>query len=131
MAMRLIALTGISKESLNELSRRHIRTFEFHSANNVLAFSELDAGDTVFLIDVPPADLAPGICGSIATVKAFDTRMQHSYYGSGGYSEEMETMSARAQLAFKSIGKIKNVEKVDLYEPVYVDVIDVKFCEAR
>jgi hypothetical protein len=129
--MRLIALTGLNKDSLNELSRRHVRTFEFHSANNVLAFSDLDVGDTIFLIDVPPSDLAPGLCGCIATIKAYDTRMQHVYYGSGGQSEEMETMSARAQLSFKSIGKVKGIEEIDLYEPVYVDVIDVKFCEAR
>jgi len=129
--MRLIALTGLSKEALNELSRRHVRTFEFHSANNVLSFSELGVGDTVFLVEVPPSDLTPGICGCIATIKAFDTRMQHVYYGTGSYSEEMETMSARAQLAFKSVGKVKSVEPVDLYEPVYVDVIDIKFCEAR
>jgi len=131
MTMRLIALTGLSKEALNELSRRHVRTFEFHSANNVLAFSELGVGDAVFLAEFPPSDLAPGLCGCIATIKAFDTRMQHAYYGTGGYSEEMETMSARAQLSFKSIGKIKSVEDVDLYEPIYVDVIDIKFCEAR
>jgi hypothetical protein len=129
--MRLIALTGLSKESLNELSRRHVRTFEFRSANNVLVFSELGVGDTVFLAEFPPSDLAPGLCGCIASIKAFDTRMQHVFYGFGCYSEEMETMSARAQLAFKSIGKIKSVEPVDLYEPIYVDVIDVKFCEAR
>jgi hypothetical protein len=129
--MRLLALTGLSKESLNELSRHHLRTFEFHSANNVLAFSELDVGDTVFLAEVPPSDLMPGTCGCVATIKAFDTRMQHIYYGAGGRNEEMEAMSARAQLDFISIGKVKSVEKVDLYEPVYVDVVDVRFCEAR
>lgn len=131
MAMRLVALTGLSKESLVELSRRHVRTFEFHSANNVLAFSELGVGDMVFLAEFPPSDLTPGLCGCIATIKAFDTRMQHVYYGSGGYSEEMEIMSARAQLNFNSIGRIKSVERVELYEPIYVDVIDIKYCEAR
>jgi len=131
MAMRLVALTGLSKESLIELSRRRVRTFEFHSANNVLAFSELGVGDMVFLAEFPPSDLTPGLCGCIATIKAFDTRMQHVYYGSGGYSEEMEIMSARAQLNFNSIGRIKSVERVELYEPIYVDVIDIKYCEAR
>jgi uncharacterized protein len=129
--MRLLALTGLSKESLTELSKRHVRTFEFHSANNVLAFSELDVGDTVFLAEVPPSDLEPGICGCIATIKAFDTRMQHVYYGTAGRSEEMETMSARAQMSFSTIGKVRSVETVDLFEPVYVDVIDIKYCEAR
>ncbi len=129
--MRLLTLTGLSKESLNELSRRHVRTFEFHSANNVLAFSELNVGDTVFLVEVPPSDLTPGICGCIATIRGFDTRMQHIFYSTGTRGEEMETMSARAQLDFKAIGKVKGVDKGGLYEPVYVDVIDVKFCEAR
>ncbi len=129
--MRLLALTGLSKESLSELSTRHVRTFEFHSANNVLTFSQLNVGDTVFLCEVPPSDLAPGICGAIATIKGFDTRMQHVYYSSSSYHEEMETMSARAQMGYVSIGKIRKVEMAGLYEPVHVEVIDVKLCEAR
>ena len=129
--MRLLALTGLSKESLNELGRRHVRTFEFHSANNVMAFSGLDVGDMVFLADVPPGDLAPGICGSIATVKSLDTRMQHVYLSSPAYHEEIETMSARAQMGFVSSGKVKNVENAGLYEPIYVEVMEVRFCEAR
>ena len=129
--MRLLALTGLSKESLGELSKRHVRTFEFHSTNNVLAFSKLNPGDTVFLAEVPPSDLTPGLCGSIATIKGFDTRMQHIYYSSYSSHEERDTMSARAQMTYVSVGKVKSVEKAGLYDPVYVDVIDVKYCEAR
>lgn len=129
--MRLIALTGLSKESLGELANRKIRTFEFHSANNVVAFSELGPGDNVFLTDVPPSDMGPGLCGYIATIKGFDTRMQHVFYSGGGRGEEIETMSARVQLSLYSIGKIRNVDPVELYKPVYVDVIEVKYCEAK
>jgi len=129
--MRLLALTGISRESLKELTTRHIRTFEFHSANNVLSFSGISPGDMIFLSEVPPSDLAQGICGCIVIVRGYDTRMQHVYYGSGNYNEEAETMSARAQLAYHAQGKIKSVEIKDIYKPVYVDVIEVKFCEAK
>lgn len=129
--MRLIALTGLSRESLAELGKRHVRTFEFHSTNNVLAFSRLSAGDAVFLCEVPPSDLAPGICGCIALVRSFDTRMQHVSYGAGSYREEMETMSARAQMAYVSIGKVKGVDDGGMYEPLFVEVIDIKYCEAR
>ena len=129
--MKLLALTGLSKESLGELSKRHVRTFEFHSANNVLAFSKLNAGDIVFLSEVPPEDLTPGLCGSIATVKGFDTRMQHVSYSAAGAHEEIDSMSARAQLGYVSIGKVKSIENAGIYDPVYVEVIDVKFCEAR
>jgi len=124
-------LTGISRESLKELTSRHVRTFEFHSANNVLSFSGIGPGDMVFLSEVPPSDMAPGICGYVAIVKSYDTRMQHVFIGSGNYGEEAETMSARAQLAYHAPGKVKSVEAADLYKPVYVDVVEIKFCEAK
>jgi uncharacterized protein len=129
--MRLVALTGLSKESLSELSKRHLRTFEFHSANNVFSFSQLNVGDMVFLAEAPPSDLSPGLCGCIATIKALETRMQRVYYGTSTVREEIESMSARAQLSFHAIGKIRSIEKFKLYETIFVDVMDVKFCEAR
>jgi hypothetical protein len=129
--MRLVALTGLSRESLGELSKRHVRTFEFHSANNVFSFSQLNVGDKVFLAEAPPSDLSPGLSGYIATIKSVETRMQRVYYGSAIVIEEIESMSARAQLSYSCMGKIRSVEKVKLYEPIFVDVMDVKFCEAR
>lgn len=124
-------MTGLSKESLNELVNRRLRTFEFRSVNNVLAFSELDVGDMVFLTEVPPSDLRPGQSGRIAAVKSYDIRMQHVYYGAGSFCEEADTMSTRAQLAFHSPGRIKSVEKLDPYKPVHLDIIEVKFSEAK
>ncbi len=38
--MKLVAITGLSKESISDLKRRYLLTFEFHSANNVVAFSD-------------------------------------------------------------------------------------------
>lgn len=129
--MRLVAITGLSKESLNELKHRHTRTFEFHSANNVVAFSNLNPGDMVFMTDVTPMDLSEGICGLIATVNSFDTHMQHVYYSAPGGAEEAETMSARVQLVVNSNGKIRSVGKIEFYKPIVVDVIEVRYCEAK
>lgn len=129
--MKLIAITGLSKESLSELKRRHLLTFEFHSANNVVAFSDMSPGDMVFLTDATPSDLTEGLCGMIATIKTFETRMQHTYYGSSSYAEETETLSARAQLAISSVGKIRTVGEIKFYKPIIVDVIEVKYCEAK
>jgi hypothetical protein len=128
--MKLVAITGLSRDALAELKRRRLLTFEFHSANNVVAFSELSPNDMVFMTDATPLDLTEGICGVIAVVRSFDTRMQHTSYSSGTYAEEAETMSARAQLAVSANGKIRSVGKVELYKPIVVDVIEVRFCEA-
>ena len=129
--MKLVAITGLSKDSLSELKRRHLLTFEFHSANNVVAFSDMSPGDMVFLTDATPSDLTEGLCGAIAVLKTFETRMQHTYYGSSSYAEETETMSARAQLAINSTGKIRSVGEIKFFKPIIVDVIEVKYCEAK
>jgi uncharacterized protein len=129
--MKLVAITGISKESISDLKRRHLLTFEFYSANNVVAFSDMTIGDMVFLTDATPSDLTEGLCGVIAVVKTFETRMQHTFYGSSSYAEETETMSARAQLSNSSTGKIRSVGEIKFYKPILVDVIEVKYCEAK
>ena len=129
--MKLIAITGLSRDSLADLRRRRLLTFEFHSANNVVGFEEMRPGDQVFLTDATPLDLTEGLCGVIAVVKSFDTRMQHTYYGSGTTAMETEAMSARAQLAISATGKIRSVGEVKFLKPILVDVIEVKYCEAK
>lgn len=127
----MIALTGISNESLEDLQRRHIRTFEVRSAHNVIALSSINPGDPVFLTDVVPSDLTSGICGIIATVRNLDIRMSRITFGTRDTIEEREAMTTRIQLALSSKGKIRSIEKIENYKPIIADVIDVKMCEAR
>lgn len=128
--MRLVALTGISKESIEEFVRRRIRTFEIRSANNIISISRLKLTDSVFLTDATPPDLVEGLCGVVGVVKGIDVRMHSIAYGGFGTLEERETMAARIQLVLESDGRVKSVLPIRVYEPVFVDVIEVKRCEA-
>ena len=129
--MKIAALTGLSKEAIHDLVRRHVRTFEIRSAHNLVAFSEIGPGDKVFLTDAALPDLVTGLCGHIAIVKGVDIRMHRMTYATQSNVEERETLSGRIQLILDSSGKIRDVFPVEIYKPVMVDAIEVKICEAR
>lgn len=129
--MKLAALTGISREALNDLAKRRVRTFEIRSAHNLVIFSEIKMMDNIFLTDVVPPDLIPGVCGYIATVRGVDIHMQRISIGTPLEFEERETMAGRVQLMLHSQGKVKDVYRVDPYKPIYVDAIEIKVCDAR
>ncbi|MCD1294947.1 DUF473 domain-containing protein [Methanocella sp. CWC-04] len=129
--MKMIALTGISRDALDDLFKRGIRTFEVRSTHNVIAFSDITPGDKVFITDVIPSDLNTGDCGYITTVRSTDIRMHRITYGTSDSLEERETMSARIQLVVNARGKVRSVTQLENYKPVIVDVIDVHTCEAR
>lgn len=129
--MKIAAITGLSRDSIDDLRRRRIRTFEIRSAHNLQAFSEIGPGDRVFLTDVALPDLVPGLCGFIATVKGVDIRMHRMTYTTQANVEERETLSGRIQLILHSTGKVREVYPVEIYKPIYVDAIEVTMCEAR
>lgn len=129
--MKIAAITGLTKESINDLTRRHIRTFELRSAHNLQAFAEVGPGDKIFITDVALPDLVPGLCGYIALVKGVDIRMHRMTYSTQTNLEERETLSGRIQLILHSSGKVRDVYHVEAYKPVYVDAIEVTMCEAR
>lgn len=129
--MKIAAITGLSKESIDDLLRRRIRTFEIRSAHNLQAFSEIGPGDKVFITDVALPDLVPGLCGYLATVKGVDIRMHRMTYSTQANLEERETLSGRIQLILHSTGKVREVYQVEIYKTIYVDAIEVAMCEAR
>jgi len=129
--MRIAAITRLSKESIEDLVQRHIRTFEIRSAHNLVAFSEVQPGDLVFLTDVALPDLTKGLCGYIAKIKGIDIRMHRVTYATHVNIEERETMSGRIQFILHSRGKIQEVGPVQNYRPIYVKAIEVTMCEAR
>lgn len=129
--MKIAAITGMTQDSLNDLVRRRLRTFEIRSAHNLQAFSEIGPGDKVFITDVVLPDLVPGLCGYIAIVRGVDIRMHRMTYTTQANIEERETLSGRIQLILHSTGKVRDVYPIEVYKPVYVDAIEVAMCEAR
>lgn len=129
--MKIPVLTGISKESIDDLMRHRIRTFDIRSTHNLIIFSEIKVGEKIFITDVVPPDLVPGLCGYIATVNGIDIRMHRTTYTTPINIEERETMAGRIQLIMHSRGKIRDVQSIENYKPIYVDAIEVTICDAR
>lgn len=129
--MKLPALTGISNESIQDLLKHHIRTFEIRSAHNLVIFSEIGLGDNLFITDAVPPDVIPGLCGHIVQVRGVDVHMNRMTLSTPLDHEERETMSARVQLLVHAIGKVRDVYQVEPYKPIYVDAIEIKHCDAR
>ncbi len=129
--MKLAALTGLSRESLQELLAHRIRTFEIRSAHNLVIFSEVKPGDYIFVTDAVPPDVIPGLLGHIVTVRGIDIHMNRVAVATPLNFEERETMSARVQLMVHASGKVRDVYPVEAYKPIYVDAIELKHFEAR
>jgi hypothetical protein len=129
--MKLATLTGLNKESLQELLSHRIRTFEIRSAHNLIIFSEVKAGDYIFITDAVPPDVVPGLCGQIVAVRGIDVHMSRVTMSTPLNFEERETMGARVQLMIHASGKVRDVYPVEPYKPIYVDAIEIKHFEAR
>lgn len=129
--MKIAALTGLSKESINDLVKRGIRTFEIRSTHNLIIFSDIKPGELVFITDAVPPDVVPGLCGHIASVKGVDIHMNRVTFETPLNYEERETMAGRVQLILHSVGKVKEVLPVTPYKPIYVNALEIKSCEAR
>ena len=129
--MKLATLTGLSRESIEDLLKHNIRTFEIRSAHNLVVFSEIKPMDQVFITDAVPPDLVPGLCGHIVMVRGVDIHMNRVSFSTPLNYEERETMSARVQLMVHAIGKVRDVYPVEPYKPIYVEAIEIKHCDAR
>lgn len=129
--MKLAVLTGLSRESIEDLLKHHIRTFEIRSAHNLIIFSTIKPTDQIFITEAVPPDLTPGLCGHIVTVRGIDIHMNRVSFSTPLNYEERETMSARVQLMVHAIGKVRDVYPVEPYKPIYVEAIEIKHCDAR
>jgi len=129
--MKLATLTGLSRESIDDLLRHRIRTFEIRSAHNMIAFSAVHPGDYMFITDAVPPDVVPGLCDPIVQVRGVDIHMNRVSLSTPLNYEERETMGARVQLMVHAIGKVRDVYPIEAYKPIYVEAIEIKHYEAR
>ena len=99
--MRHLALTGISKDRIDDLLKKRVRTFELRSAHNIPIICAAHVGDELFVTDASRHDLAIGTSGVIARLRDKTITMQKVRHRVGDFYEERELMSARVQLELR------------------------------
>lgn len=131
MTMRCYVLTGISKNVLDELVRRNIRTIEVRSAHNVATAIKADVGSCVFLTPAKLSDLGRGVSGLIAQITGKEVMSQSLFYSSPTYIEECELTVVRLRLKPKGVGRMVQVQLEGLLDTIEADVVEVSYFNAR
>jgi len=130
--MRHLALTGISKESIDDLVLKRVRTFELRSAHNIPIVFEAGVGDEVFVTDTSRHDLAIGTAGILARVRNKTISMQKVSHRVGDFYEEREVMSARIQLELREqTCRLRGIEDEGPGKIIAVETAEVCHYEGR
>uniref|UniRef100_A0A7C3ZEJ8 DUF473 domain-containing protein n=1 Tax=Archaeoglobus fulgidus TaxID=2234 RepID=A0A7C3ZEJ8_ARCFL len=129
--MRCLVLTGISRNVIEELMRRNIRTVELRSAHNVATALKAEPGDCVFLTPARINDLGKGVSGLIAEVRGKEVMSHSLFYQTPYYMEESEITVVRLILTPKSLGRVVQVRKGAFLETIEGDVVEMSYFEAR
>ena len=74
--MRHLALTGISKDRIDDLIKKRVRTFELRSAHNIPIICAAHVGDELFVTDASRHDLSIGTSGVLARLRDKTIAMQ-------------------------------------------------------
>jgi len=130
--MRHLALTGISKDRIDDLVRKRVRTFELRSAHNIPIVFEARVGDEVFVTDASRHDLSVGTTGVLARVRDKTVSMQKVSHRIGDFYEEREVMAARIQLELREhTCRLRSIEDEGPGKLVTVDTAEVCHYEGR
>jgi hypothetical protein len=130
--MRHLALTGISKDTIDDLVRKRVRTFELRSAHNIPIVFEARVGDEIFITDASRHDLSVGTSGVLARVRDKTISMQKVSHRIGDFYEEREVMAARIQLELREhTCRLRAVEDEGPGKIVTVDTAEVCHYEGR
>jgi uncharacterized protein len=130
--MRHLALTGISKESIDDLVTKRVRTFELRSAHNIPIVFAAHVGDELFVTDTSRHDLAIGTTGVLARVRDKTISMHKVSHRIGDFYEERELMSARVQLELREhTCRLRAVEDEGPGKLLAVETAEVCLYEGR
>ena len=131
MRMIYIALTGLARHVIKELTAAKVRTMEIRSPNNFFALQAVQPGDRIFLTEASASDIVPGTAGLIAVVRALQIITHRTIQSSEDYYEERESQAARVQLQLMGVGRVRKITNFEPGTPLMLDVDDVKYCDAR
>ncbi|NYT02628.1 MAG: DUF473 domain-containing protein [Methanosarcinales archaeon] len=129
--MICFALTGITRQVIQDLIKNRIRTVEIRSPHNFYTLQGVDVGDPIFVTPASHTDVIPGTSGLITRVNELQI-MTHRMVQSGeNYYEEIESQAARAQLQLVSYGRVRTVKGGGFASPMSLEVDEVRYCDAR
>jgi uncharacterized protein len=129
--MIYIALTGLARHVMKELTAAKVRTVEIRSPHNFYALLSASPGDRIFLTQASAPDIVPGTGGLIAVIRTLQIITHRTVQSSEGYYEECESQAARAQLQLIAVGRVRKITNFEPGTPLTLDVDEVKYCDAR
>lgn len=129
--MIYIALTGLARHVIKELSVAKVRTVEIRSPNNFFALLDAEPGDRIFLTESSAPDIVPGTGGLIASIRALQTITHRTIQSNEDYYEEREAQAARIQLQLLAIGRVRRIASIEPGTALMLDVDEVRYCNAR
>jgi hypothetical protein len=129
--MIYIALTGLARHVMNELTAARVRTVEIRSPNNFFTLLRVQPGDRIFLTQSSAPDIVPGTGGLIASIKALQIITHRTVQSNEDYYEERESQAARVQLQLVAVGRVRKITNFEPGTPLMLDVDEVRYCDAR
>jgi len=129
--MIYIALTGLSRHVMNELTVARVRTVEIRSPNNFYALLSAQPGEKIFLTQSSAPDIVPGTGGLIAGIRSLQIITHRTVQSNEDYYEECESQAARIQLQLVGVGRVRKITNFEPGTPLMLDVDEVRYCDAR
>jgi hypothetical protein len=129
--MIYIALTGLARHVMNELTAARVRTVEIRSPNNFFTLLRVSPGDRIFLTQSSAPDIVPGTGGLIASIRALQIITHRTVQSNEDYYEERESQAARVQLQLVAMGRVRKITNFEPGTPLMLDVDEVRYCDAR
>ena len=129
--MRCYVLTGISRDTIDGIAKRYIRTIELRSAHNVSTALKAELGTCVFLTPAKLSDLDRGCIGIISEVKGKEVQSHSVFFATTRYFEENEITVVRLRLEPKGLGRIVRVYNAGILDATEAEVVEVNYFDAR
>ena len=129
--MRCRVLSGISRNVIEDILRGNLKTLELRNVTNVATALNTDVGECIFVTTAKNVDIDRGVTGIIAEVIGKEVISHSTIFARSEYIEECEMTVIRLRIKPKSLGRIVNIYRGGLLEPIEAEVIRVDYFSAR
>jgi len=128
--VKCYVLTGISRDVIDALLRREIRSIELRSAHNVATALKAEIGSCVLLTPAKLSDLGKGVTGIVAEITGKEVMSHSLFFASGGHFEESEITTVRLILRPKGFGRVVSVVSAGILDTTVAEVVSISHFDA-